>query len=1014
MGKITIKAVRTPANGNYAPVEDTWTFHAYPKPVTAVVTTANKVYDGNTTADLTITVPGTDFKVTGGVTGTFGTADVGTDKTVTITVDSAGATVTGTNSDKNNYDITFPATTTASITPATPTVSGVTKKTGPGSANLEYTGGPQALVTSGSATGVSGEPVGDVVYSLDGNSYGLSVPTGTNAGTYTVWYKVMASGNYRDSAPVLLTVTIDPKTVDASALTVTCSPSVFPYDGTEKTPNVIVKDSSGNVIPASEYTVEYPSDRTAVKNGYEVIITDKQGGNYQLTGTIKGTFNIVPADQAPLSIVVSGSLNVFYGDTFRLSTVGGSGTGAVKWKIESDVAEISEEGVVTVKGTGSFTVTAQKEGTGSYGVSNEDSVTFTAKPKQITPVITVDDKPYDGNQNATLHMEWKNGDVLEGDTITAKSSTGGAPTGTFSSADAGTNKQVTVDVTFTGHEGKYEIVLPALITGSIYKVDAKLDPTKVPQAKTGLKYSGSSQTLLDTGATVDNIGTVEYSLSEKGSYSTEPPAVTNAGTYTVWYRVAESVNWTGIGPVSVEVTIGKAKPDITPPKASPIYDKQPLSKSELTGGSASFSEANVPGTFAWKDSTLQYEQGKSYEVIFTPDDQNNFESVTITIQIGADAAGSPDSGGTSTPPTAEPNTESPSLETTVRDGTASTVVNEAAGKELVDKAVAEQSGNAVIKPEITGSVTRTEVSIPSSAMSRLGRETDASLTVSTPVADVTIPNKALETLADAGDTVSVVTERVENTVVLTLTADGKELTDIPGGLKLTVPVGDAGPGTVAVLVHEDGTREIIRRSVAGEYGLRIPLNGSATVEIVADNSRKFADIPADSSAADAVAFVSARELFKGTGNKTFNPEATMTRAMLVTVLYNLAGCPEQNLTDKFSDVGSDAWYAAAVSWAAANGITNGYGSGLFGPNDAVTREQLAVMLWRYMGIIASDKQVLDFPDAGRASGYALEALVWTTENNILSDDGESGQLDPGSTATRAQAAQILKCFIENT
>ena len=1013
VGDITIKAVRTPADGSgYAEAEDTWTFYAYPKPVTAVVTAANKTYDGNRNADLTVTVPGTNLTiaVTDSFKGTFDSANVGTDKTVAVSGISAHVTVTG---DANLYSIAYPETATASITPVAPTVSGVAENAALG----PYTGEPQALVTAGTVNGVnneSGATVGYLVYSLDGNSYGLSVPTGTGAGTYTVWYKVMAGGNYRDSAPVLMTVTIDPKTVDATNLEVTCSPETFPYDGTQKTPYITVKDTSGNEIPASEYTVTFEEASRTATGTYKFTVTAKPGGNYTFTGSeVTGTFTVVEADQAPLSIVVSSSLTVFYGDTFRLSTVGGSGTGAVTWKIESGdtgVATIdSETGVVTVTGTGAFTVTAYKEGTpGSYNVSNTDSVTFTAKPKQITPVITVKDKDYDGTTNATLNVTW-NWVGSDNFAVTV--------TGAFVTADVGTNKQVIITVTSSDVLENYEIVLPALVTGSIYKVDAKLAPGKVPQANPGLVYTGGTQSLLaPEGETVGGIGMVEYSLSEKGSYSTVIPTGTNAGTYTVWYRVAESVNWTGIGPVSVEVTI-TPKAVNHPTVTCTLADGEPVIT--VTGDDG----MEIPAG-EYEYSVAKNEDGTSYTVTVTakPDGNYSFSPVTKTftfneseapVDSGNTGSGSAPSGGASTPPTAQPGTESASIQTSVRNGTASTVINDAAGNELADRAVTDQSKNVIIKPEITGEVTRTEVSIPSSAIGRLGSETDASLTVSTPVADVTIPNKALEVLSAAGDTVSVVTERVENTIVLTLSADGQELTDISGGLTLTVPVEDAGPGTVAVLVYADGTRETVRRSVAGKDSLRVPLNGSATVEIVSDNSKEFTDVPADSWAADAVAFASAHELFKGTGKKTFSPETTMSRAMLVTVLYNLEGCPEQSLTDQFSDVDSGAWYAAAVSWAAANGITNGYGDGRFGPDDDLTREQLAVMLWRYVGKTAADKQVLRFTDADQASGYALEALYWATENKVLNGCGNS-ILNPGGMATRAQAAQMLKNFIEST
>ena len=180
-----------------------------------------------------------------------------------------------------------------------------------------------------------------------------------------------------------------------------------------------------------------------------------------------------------------------------------------------------------------------------------------------------------------------------------------------------------------------------------------------------------------------------------------------------------------------------------------------------------------------------------------------------------------------------------------------------------------------------------------------------------------------------------------------------------------------------------------------------------------DNSKEFTDVSPTSWEADAVAFASAHELFSGTSETTFSPNESMSRGMLATVLYRLEGCPDQEGATTYGDVSSDAWYADGVAWVTENGIANGYGDGQFGPNDNITREQFAVMLWNYAGRPAASSQVLDFTDADQAGSYALEALCWAAENGIL-NGYSNGQLVPGGTATRAQAAQMLKNFMENT
>lgn len=159
---------------------------------------------------------------------------------------------------------------------------------------------------------------------------------------------------------------------------------------------------------------------------------------------------------------------------------------------------------------------------------------------------------------------------------------------------------------------------------------------------------------------------------------------------------------------------------------------------------------------------------------------------------------------------------------------------------------------------------------------------------------------------------------------------------------------------------------------------------------------------------EAVDFVLERGLMSGT-NSGFAPNAPLSRAMLAQILWNHAGKPAAAARSTFPDVPASEWYAAAVDWASENGIVSGYSDGRFGPNDSVTREQFAVMLWRFAGSPAASGTELRFTDADKVSGYALNAIRWAAENGIIS--GSGGQLAPQGLATRAQAAQMLKNFL---
>ena len=164
-----------------------------------------------------------------------------------------------------------------------------------------------------------------------------------------------------------------------------------------------------------------------------------------------------------------------------------------------------------------------------------------------------------------------------------------------------------------------------------------------------------------------------------------------------------------------------------------------------------------------------------------------------------------------------------------------------------------------------------------------------------------------------------------------------------------------------------------------------------------------------------VMFVYENGLSSGTDSRSFSPNASMTRAMLVTVLYRLEGEPVGTGSSSFSDVRSGSYYEKAVAWAAANGIVTGTGSTSFSPDAKVTREQLAAILYRYAQYKKLDTDAgakLDsFSDAGNVSGYASEALSWAVSEGLI--NGASGRLTPKGDATRAQVAAILHRFVEN-
>ena len=174
----------------------------------------------------------------------------------------------------------------------------------------------------------------------------------------------------------------------------------------------------------------------------------------------------------------------------------------------------------------------------------------------------------------------------------------------------------------------------------------------------------------------------------------------------------------------------------------------------------------------------------------------------------------------------------------------------------------------------------------------------------------------------------------------------------------------------------------------------------------------FSDVAADAWYADAVTYVRDNGLMSGTSDTTFTPGGTMTRGMLVTTLYRMAGSPSlenEDLGYPFADVPGDAWYADGVYWARLAGVVGGYSEDQFGPDDPITREQIAAILWRYAGSPAAESGT-DFADEGSISAYAAQAVDWARTNGIV-NGVEGNRFLPQSSATRAQVATILRNYL---
>lgn len=229
-----------------------------------------------------------------------------------------------------------------------------------------------------------------------------------------------------------------------------------------------------------------------------------------------------------------------------------------------------------------------------------------------------------------------------------------------------------------------------------------------------------------------------------------------------------------------------------------------------------------------------------------------------------------------------------------------------------------------------------------------------------------------------------------------------------------VTVTDASGKAVEVSPNGDGT-----------YSFTQP-SGAVTITVTFKVLTDVSECPRDASCPmsgytdlnmgewyhDGIHYCLDEGLMDGVDAGMFAPNATTSRAMIVTILWRLQGSPEVDTTETFTDVYPDAWYAKAIAWAVAEGVADGYGEGLFGPNDAITREQLAAMLWRYAARPESEGGLSAFADGAEVSVWAQQAMSWAVSLGLI-NGVDSDRLDPKGQATRAQTATILMRFAQS-
>ena len=776
--------------------------------------------------------------------------------------------------------------------------------------NLTYTGHEQALIIAGSVTNY-----GTMQYSLTENgTYSPVIPAGTDAGAYTVWYRVIGDANHNDTEPASVAVRIGTKPLTITGVTAASKP----YDGTTDADIPSVTFDGVTLTRDTDYTVTASFDDAGVGSGKNVTATvtlmEQAAKNYTLEQSSFPTTASITKAAAPdftketALVIVNGHEKTY---TVTLPTLP--------------------------------TLETPKE----YGAPTYELGEIKLNAGYYTGGAKV--------ENGALTLPIQENDV---------ETTG--PVGTVSVVIKSTNYE---DITLTVN----------------VNATNKLVPTVTAPTANALTYNGAEQALVTAGQTTG--GTMLYRLGDS-EWSEHIPTAKNAGKYTVWYKVQGDAEYADVAEQSLTVTAakkavtvtaldknahtGSTAPDLSSPEADKNYKVEGLVGADTLIGTVTLTYAQTPDMSKPGKTAINITgtlSNDNYEITYV------HGTLTVSDRPSSGGGGSSSdrdtsSSGTVKTETTKNNDGSVTKTETKKDGTK---VETTTGKDgSVTKTTTNPNGSSVTETKAADGSTGT-------VKTDKNGNTEAETKVST---------KAVEDAKKSGEAVKAPVEVKASRDSSTAPTVKVELPKNSGDTKVEIPVSNVKPGTVAVLVHADGTEEIVKNSLPTENGIQLTINGGATVKIV-DNSKDFADTR-NHWAKDAIDFVSARGLVSGMSATIYAPDASATRAQLWTILAR------QNDADL---TGGSIWYEKAQNWAKEKGISDGTN-----PNGTINRAQMVTMLWRAMGQSAAGSAA-NFTDVP-ADAYYAQAVSWAVENGITAGVG-NGRFDPNSTCTRAQIATFL-------
>lgn len=975
------------------------------------ITAENKEYDGTTNATLNYQNATFDGKCSGdalnvaSATGTFADEDAGAGKTVTIT----GITLGG--YDAGNYTLSnTTATATANITPSR-SITDATNKT----QNVVVGVG---AFTEPKFTGVNGEEVtGTVTYSYDGaTSYGDIVEKLQSLNkddTATIRYTFAANGNYAGTISGDINVTMVDIVFTVGTETATADNAVTikedPTYGDTWSSIVTINDNIAATLNGITVSGYYKLEETGTPKAGTQSFTLQFVSNDKTYDVFTGTVHIEKLELGFSAVVNEKAYDGNNTATVERTTLTGRLYGDdvdVDWTSAAfDNKNAGTDKQVTISG-----ITLAGSDKDNYTIDGTYTTTASITPKSVTITgVTAEDKPYDGSTAAEVNISGASiVGVIDSDTVTIQPGTG-----IFASADVGTD----ITVTFSGFQltgtdsGNYTLqAQPENTTANIIKADYTGTPNTVnvnilinqDAAQTGSVSIDQFFQTVPAGAVITSVasasGSVMNSVTVEGGvikYSSnanlETAGVTDAYTVTI-----ETQNYNDIEATLTFTTVAKTPVNISGVSvtgAGKTYDGKAVS---YTGtpvaktNDGTTVEATGTYSYVWQkaDGTVLVSAPKdagSYKLVITLDDdpayigsaEVSFTIAKATITVTANDA------------EAYVGEDMPEFTYTVSGLVPGEAL--ATNPTVTCSGDMDEPGEYVIT--VCGAV------VPATGNYNETIEyTNGTLTVSRRPVNVG-PTYGIEIEDQANGTIKASLGNASEGSVITLTVTP-----------------DKGYRLGSLYVYDENGDEISVRKSGSEYKFTMP-DGEVTVvaRFVPDiDELPFDDVNTGDWFYDYVEYVYDNGIMDGVADGVFSPDTATTRGMVVTILYRLYGEPVVRGDNSFTDVASGAYYADAITWASNAGIVNGTSATTFSPNDLVTREQFAAMLYRYMTYIGEDVSarayLSRYTDSGSISTYAESAMSWAVAEGIL-NGRTATTLAPSGNCTRAEvAAMITRVF----